>query len=1072
MRRQRLFSLVAATLLAALWAYACGDGATEPPPRDSPQPTVISVLPQTARLAVRGATLELSAQVRDQWAQVMADVAVSWSSNDALVASVDGSGLVTAVANGTATITAAAGSASGRATVVVLDSPDRAVLAALYDAMDGPNWADAENWLTDTPLGEWYGVDTNETGRVVELDLGGRWDGEAQVPKPHGLSGSIPRELGDLRHLVSLDLGVNHLTGPIPSNLGNLAQLRYLNLTRNNLTGAIPPELGSLARLTVLALGGNALTGEIPSGLGNLVNLTHLYLWGNNLTGPIPPQLGNLVDLTELYLSDNRLSGPIPTELGNLANLGSRANLRELSLWGNQLTGPIPPEFGNFASLTHLYLSGNNLTGPIPPELGNLANLTVLSLSGNNLTGSIPPEFGNLTNLTSLTLRSNDLTGTIPGVLGQLVSLEHLQLRNNNLTGQIPAQLAGLDTLRTLSLGENQLTGPIPPELGNLPVLEWLHLASNELSGVIPAELGNLSTLEALFLDYNDLEGALPPELGSMSSLQELGLSFNGGLSGALPVELTELRLDALVADGTGLCAPADSAFQNWLAGVYRRRIAPCVEESPSEAYLVQAVQSREFPVPLVAGKEALLRVFVTAREATSAGMPPVRTRFYHDGRETHVAEILGTSTPIPTEVDESSLSGSANARIPGHVVQPGLEMVIEVDPEGTLDPELGVAKRIPGTGRLAVDVRGMPPFDLTLIPFVWSATHDSSMVDVTRAMAEDLASHEMFGDLHLLPIGEMRVTAHEPVLSSSNNVFVLLRQAAAIRAMEGGTGHYMGMMGRPITGAGGVAYRPGRSSFSRLNQGTIAHEIGHNLSLRHAPCGGAGGPDPSFPYSDGSAGAWGYDFLHGGRLVRPSTPDLMSYCGPPDWVSDYHFTNALRFRLDEADSVTLRAPPLVSPATRSLLLWGGIGSDGVPYLEPAFVVSAPASLPRSAGDHRLIGRSGDGTELFSLTFAMPEVADGDGSSSFAFVVPVQAGWEGTLATITLTGAGGSVTLDGETDLAMAILRNPRSGQVRGILRDPPPANQVAATVAPGAPAPALEVLFSRGMPGAAAWRR
>ena len=1071
-RRHRPLPVVAATLSAALWAYACGDGATEPPPRDPPRPTVISVLPQHARLAVQGATVQLSARVRDQWAQVMADVAVAWSSSDELVASVDGSGLVTAVANGTATITAAAGSASGRATVVVLDSPDRLVLEALYNATDGPNWSDANNWLTDAPLAEWYGVATNPTGRVVDVDLSGRWDGEAQVPIPHGLSGSIPRELGNLPYLASLDLGLNHLTGPIPTELGNLAQLGYLGLTRNNLTGAIPLELGRLTRLTVLALGGNALAGEIPEELGNLASLTGLYLWGNRLTGPIPPQLGNLVNLTNLYLSDNRLTGPIPTELGNLANMGSRANLRELSLWGNRLTGPIPPGFGDFASLTHLYLSDNDLSGRIPAELGNLANLTTLSLWGNNLTGEIPSAFVNLTSLTALNLWSNDLTGMIPAVLGDLASLEQLRLTNNNLTGQIPAQLATLDSLRILSLGENRLTGSIPPELGNLPVLEWLNLATNELSGTIPAELGNLSTVEALFLDYNDLEGALPPEFGSMSSLRELGLSFNGGLSGALPVELTELRLDALVAEETGLCAPADPVFRNWLAGVYRRRIAPCVEAAPAAAYLVQAVQSRTFPVPLVAGREALLRVFVTARRAGSAGIPPVRIRFYGADRETHVAEIPGTSTPIPTEVDESRLSNSANAEIPGRVVQPGLEMVIEVDPEGTLDPQLGVAKRIPETGRLEVDVREMPPFDLTLIPFVWSATHDSSMVHVTRAMAEAPESHEMFGDMHLLPIGEMRVKAHEPVLSSSNSAFVLLRQAAAIRAMEGGTGHYMGMMGRPITGAGGVAYRPGRSNFSFPRPDIIAHELGHNLDLRHAPCGGAGGPDPSFPYPDGSIGAWGYDFRDGGRLVRPSTAELMSYCGPPDWTSDYHFTNALRFRLSEADSVALRAPPLASTAAGSLLLWGGIGSDAVPYLEPAFVVDAPASLPRSGGDYRLVGRSGDGSELFSLAFAMPEVADGDGSSSFAFVLPVQPGWEGSLATITLDGPGGSVTLDSETDLPMAILRNPRNGQVRGILRDPPPDNQVAAAAAPGGAGSSVEVLFSRGVPGAQAWRR
>ena len=998
----------------------------------------------------------------------MTDVSISWSSNDPSVASVDGSGLVTAIADGAATITGTAGSASGRATVVVFEVTERAALAALYNATDGPSWVNADNWRTDMPLGDWYGVQTDDAGRVEAIDLRGQWDSEAQLPIPHGLSGSIPPELGYLPRLVSLDLGNNHLTGPIPPELGNLARLRYLGFTRNNLTGAIPPTLTSLTSLEILALGGNALTGEIPTGLGNLANMTELYLWGNDLTGPIPTGLGNLANLTVLYLSDNGLTGPIPTTLGNLTSL------TVLSLRGNDLTDPIPSTLGSLASLTELYLSSNDLTGPIPAEFGNLTSLTDLSLWGNDLTGPIPPELGNLANLTDLSLWSNDLTGMIPGELGRLVGLERLRARNNKLTGPIPAELATLDSVRVLSLGENRLTGPIPPELANLPSLEELNLVSNRLSGAIPTELGNLSTVEALFLDYNDLEGALPPELGSMSSLRELGLSFNGGLSGSLPVELTELRLDALVAEGTGLCAPADPAFQNWLAGVYRRRIASCVEKAPSAAYLIQAVQSREFPVPLVAGEKALLRVFVTARQATGAGIPTVRTRFYSDGRETHVADIPGTSTPIPTEVDESSLATSANAEIPGHVVQPGLEMVIEVDLEGTLDAELGVAKRIPETGRLEVDVQEMPFFDLTLIPFVWSATYDSSMVDVTRAMAEDIESHEMFGDLHLLPIGEMRVTAHEPVLSSSNSAFVLLRQTAAIRAMEGGTGHYKGMMGRPITGAGGVAYRPGRSNFSFPRPDIIAHELGHNLGLRHAPCGGAGGPDPSFPYPDGSIGAWGYDFRDGGQLVRPSTPDLMSYCGPPDWTSDYHFTNALRFRLDDADSVGLRAPPPVAATeARSLLLWGGVDADGVPYLEPAFVVDAPPSLPGSRDDHRLIGRAASGTELFSLAFAMPEVPDGDGNSSFAFVLPVRAAWERESRDHHAHRTGryrhprrryrpsrwrSCATPATDRCGVFCAIRRLRT-------RWPRPRR-------PGAPGSGLEVLFSRGMPGAEAWRR
>ena len=126
--------------------------------------------------------------------------------------------------------------------------------------------------------------------------------------------------------------------------------------------------------------------------------------------------------------------------------------------------------------------------------------------------------------------------------------------------------------------------------------------------------------------------------------------------------------------------------------------------------------------------------------------------------------------------------------------------------------------------------------------------------------------------------------------------------------------------MAAPVTGGAGVSNGiPARSSFSLPYPGVIAHELGHNLSLRHAPCGTRG--DPSFPYPDGSIGAWGYDFRDGGRLVRHSTRDLMSYCDP-QWISDYHFTNALRFRLSDADSVGLPAPPSVAAtAAKSILL-------------------------------------------------------------------------------------------------------------------------------------------------------
>ena len=110
-----------------------------------------------------------------------------------------------------------------------------------------------------------------------------------------------------------------------------------------------------------------------------------------------------------------------------------------------------------------------------------------------------------------------------------------------------------------------------------------------------------------------------------MSNLRELELTNNPAMEGALPADLTALHhLVVLGAGGTSLCAPADASFQAWLDGVYARRLALCVEGESPAAYLTQAVQSRDFPVPLVAGEKALLRVFPTARQATGVGIPPV----------------------------------------------------------------------------------------------------------------------------------------------------------------------------------------------------------------------------------------------------------------------------------------------------------------------------------------------------------------------------------------------------------------------------------------------------------------
>ena len=114
----------------------------------------------------------------------------------------------------------------------------RDALVALYNATNGSGWKNNENWLSEAPLDQWYGVFTDCDGTLTHLSL-----------TDNQITGPIPSWLGNLSNLRHLELAGNQITEPIPSWLGNLSNLNVLGLGRNQFTGPIPPELGNLSRL-------------------------------------------------------------------------------------------------------------------------------------------------------------------------------------------------------------------------------------------------------------------------------------------------------------------------------------------------------------------------------------------------------------------------------------------------------------------------------------------------------------------------------------------------------------------------------------------------------------------------------------------------------------------------------------------------------------------------------------------------------------------------------------------------------------------------------------------------------
>ena len=483
-------------------------------------PAAVDSIPGFSVLKGGSATIDVSAHFTDPDGDTLLFAA---ESSDEAVATVVLSGstlTVSAVAQGAAEVTVTARDPGGLTAsqdfgFAVWSDRTRRALVALYESTGGPNWFDNDNWLTNKPLGSWYGVEVDAAGHVTGLELRG-----------NNLEGQIPPELGDLDGLSKLSLRNNELTGRLRPELGNLINLLDLDLGDNRLTGPILPELGGLTKLRKLLLHRNELTGTIPPELGRLANLEDLWLSSNDLRGMIPPELGSLSALQRLLLLDSNLTGTIPPELGNLANL------REMKIQKNNLTGHIPSEFGQLDSLIQLFISDNNLTGSLPRSLLKL-DLRVLDLAGN--------------------------AGLcVPGVEEFVTWLQRRRVVDKASYCN-EADVAELKVLYGATGGADWRNSN-----------GWLDgVVLDTWYGVDTDSLGRVSSLD---LSRNRLAGILPYTLGqSLAKMVQLRIDGNS-LTGPLPWSLVSLPLRELHYSDTDLCVPSEALYQTWLRAIPSHR--------------------------------------------------------------------------------------------------------------------------------------------------------------------------------------------------------------------------------------------------------------------------------------------------------------------------------------------------------------------------------------------------------------------------------------------------------------------------------------------------------------------
>ncbi|MEO7521821.1 MAG: Ig-like domain-containing protein [Gemmatimonas sp.] len=462
---------------------------------------------------------------------------------------------------------------------------------------------------------------------------------------------------------------------------------------------------------------------------------------------------------------------------------------------------------------------------------------------------------------------------------------------------------------------------------------------------------------------------------------------------------------------------------------------------------LTQVVQRPDNSVSIVAGNAALLSVYGTANVAIGPSNVAVRVRVYSG------SELLVDDTRPSTGVFAPIVSPTAPTHqllVTGTNIRPGNRVLVEINPPGAgqVTESFRQDNLFPSNGvPLAVDVRTLPPLPLKFIPIFLSAT-SSQPAPLTGVLIE---SRYLGTVRRIYPVSQVGVevgaTFSIGLDFAGGNASTFWSPALSLldakRVADGATQHYYGVV-RPPAGVtrvstGGFGYVPGSGAnvgpFSRTSmgvdvlwwtdplygEGTLAHELGHNMGRRHAPCGGALDTDPGYPYPGAVIGVVGWDVWEFSRGLS-STPalkspagntDIMSYCY--DWISDYTYQGIVNFR-----SAIPASPSVGASPRQTVLVFGTISpstispstiSPSTVSLQPAFFVETVPVLPDGTGPYTLEGLDAKGEVLFRHAFSAKDVDHGSGEQQFTFAIPVSDVMREALVGLRINSRGRTVAL-------------------------------------------------------------
>jgi hypothetical protein len=486
----------------------------------------------------------------------------------------------------------------------------------------------------------------------------------------------------------------------------------------------------------------------------------------------------------------------------------------------------------------------------------------------------------------------------------------------------------------------------------------------------------------------------------------------------------TTLKLTATVADDSAQYRARFSNLRGTAASdpALLRVIGAASSLDPklTTAYLTQGSQVLAGNVPLVAGRDALLRVFPVANQINALN-PLVHVDLRNGGATLWQADLRPAASSLPTLVNEANAADSCNVVVPGSFIQPGCTLALTLDPFNTLLD----SDRSNNSLTLTPVVQTVKTLKLTLVPVTQQSLTGNVTAGRTLASWTDRVQRMYpLATVDLVQAGGLVTSANlntaDTATKDGAGWSQALRELETKRVVEASDRIYFGVVKVSYSGGtAGIGYVP-NSPLANHCSGlawdktgyqdggnypeVLAHELGHIFGRYHAPCG-VTDPDPAWPADPAHAGAligaWGWDYAAGSIAAGLKSPaifeDIMSYCHG-DWVSDYTYKGILDWR---AAGLPLIEAATEAPLQECLVVSGSI-TGGRIELAGSYLVRTRA-LPETGGSCRLTLEDGNGRTLREAAFEPTAIADLDGAQGdghFVLAIPVDAAQKAALAGI------------------------------------------------------------------------